>query len=54
VLLHEQFIVFLLLERVLVYWSLAIDKRGGHEDLCGSILINVVDTKIYVVRTVGA
>jgi hypothetical protein len=26
----------LLLERDLVYWSLAMDERGGYEDLCGS------------------
>jgi hypothetical protein len=28
--------VILLLERVLVSWSLAIDERDGHEDLRGS------------------
>jgi hypothetical protein len=28
--------VVLLLERVLVSWSLAMDERGEHEDLCGS------------------
>jgi hypothetical protein len=28
--------VVLLLEMDLVSWSLAIDKCGGHEDLCGS------------------
>jgi hypothetical protein len=28
--------VVLLLERVLVSWSLAMDERGGHEDLRGS------------------
>jgi hypothetical protein len=27
--------VVLLLERVLVSWSLAMDERGGHEDLRG-------------------
>jgi hypothetical protein len=36
VLLQEQLAVVLLLERVLVYWSLAMDERGGHEDLRGS------------------
>jgi hypothetical protein len=34
-LLQEQPVVVLLLERALVSWSLAIDERGGHEDLCG-------------------
>jgi hypothetical protein len=28
--------VVLLLEGALVSWSLAMDERGGHEDLCGS------------------
>jgi hypothetical protein len=28
--------VVLLLERVLATWSLAIDERGGHQDLCDS------------------
>jgi hypothetical protein len=28
--------VILLLEGVLVSWSLAIDERSGHKDLCGS------------------
>jgi hypothetical protein len=28
--------VVLLLKRALVSWSLAVDERGGHEDLCGS------------------
>jgi hypothetical protein len=28
--------VVLLLERVLASWSLAMDERSGHEDLCGS------------------
>jgi hypothetical protein len=36
VLLQEQPAVVLLLERDLVSWSLAIDERGGHEDLRGS------------------
>jgi hypothetical protein len=27
--------VVLLLKRVLVSWSLAMDERGGHKDLCG-------------------
>jgi hypothetical protein len=34
-LLQEQPDVVLLLEGALVSWSLAIDERGGHEDLCG-------------------
>jgi hypothetical protein len=33
VLLHEQSIVLLLLERILVSWSLAIDEHGRHKDL---------------------
>jgi hypothetical protein len=36
VLLQEHPAVVLLLERALVSWSLAMDKRDGHEDLCGS------------------
>jgi hypothetical protein len=36
VLLQEQLVVVLLLEGALVSWSLAMDKRGGHEDLRGS------------------
>jgi hypothetical protein len=28
--------VVLLLEGALVSWSLALDERSGHEDLCGS------------------
>jgi hypothetical protein len=28
--------VVLLLERDLVYWSLAMDEHGGHKDLRGS------------------
>jgi hypothetical protein len=34
--LQEQSVVVLLLEGVLVCWSLAMDERGGHEDLRGS------------------
>jgi hypothetical protein len=34
--LHEQPAVVLLLEEVVVSWSLAMDERGRHEDLCGS------------------
>jgi hypothetical protein len=34
--LQEQLAVVLLLERVLVSWSLAMDKHGGYEDLRGS------------------
>jgi hypothetical protein len=36
VLLPEQPDVVLLFERALVSWSLAIDERAGHQDLCGS------------------
>jgi hypothetical protein len=35
-LLQEQFIVILLLERVLFSWSLAMDEYDGYRDLCGS------------------
>jgi hypothetical protein len=35
VLLQEQPAVVLVLERDLISWSLAIDERGGHEDLRG-------------------
>jgi hypothetical protein len=35
VLLQEQPAVIFLLEGPLVSWSLAIDERGGHEDLRG-------------------
>jgi hypothetical protein len=41
-LLQEQSAVVLLLERVLVSWSLAMDERGGHEDLCGSSRQSVI------------
>jgi hypothetical protein len=34
--LQEQPAVILLLEGALVSWSLAMDERGGHEDLRGS------------------
>jgi hypothetical protein len=36
VLLQEQPVVVLLLKRDLFSWFLAIDERGGYEDLCGS------------------
>jgi hypothetical protein len=44
--------VVLLLERVLVSWSLAIDERGGHEDLRGSDHWSIIPyvhrrTKLY-------
>jgi hypothetical protein len=39
--LQEQPTVVLLLERALVSWSLAMDERGGHEDLRGSGRRNV-------------
>jgi hypothetical protein len=35
VLLQEQTTVVLLLERALISWSLAMDERIGHQDLCG-------------------
>jgi hypothetical protein len=34
--------VVLLLEGALVSWSLAIDERGGYEDLCGSGRLSVI------------
>jgi hypothetical protein len=34
--LQEQLIVVLLLERVLVSWSLDMDEHGEYEDLHGS------------------
>jgi hypothetical protein len=42
VLLQEQSAVVLLLEGALVSWSLAIDERGGHENLCGSARRSVI------------
>jgi hypothetical protein len=42
VLLQKQPAVILLLERVLVAWSLAIDERDGHKDLRGSDRRNVI------------
>jgi hypothetical protein len=36
VLLREQPVVILLLEKYLVSWLLAMDERGGHKDLRGS------------------
>jgi hypothetical protein len=50
VLLHEQPTVVLLLGMVLASWSLAIDERGGHEDLCGSDHQSIVP---YVHGTTG-
>jgi hypothetical protein len=34
--------VVILLERVLVSWSLVIDERGGYEDLRGSVCQSVI------------
>jgi hypothetical protein len=42
VLLQEQPAVVLLLERVLVSWSLAMDERSGHEDLRDSSRQSVI------------
>jgi hypothetical protein len=50
VLLQEQSAVVLLLERVLVSWSLAMDERGGHEDLRGSGRRSVIP---YVHERIG-
>jgi hypothetical protein len=35
--LQKQSAVVLLLDGALVSWSLAMDERGGHEDLRGSV-----------------
>jgi hypothetical protein len=42
VLLQEQLVMVLLLERDLVSWSLAIDERCWHEDLRGSDCRSVI------------
>jgi hypothetical protein len=34
--------VVILLERVLIFWSLAIDEHGGYEDLRGSVRQSVI------------
>jgi hypothetical protein len=34
--------VVLLLKRVLVTWSLAIDERDGHKDICGLGCRNII------------
>jgi hypothetical protein len=38
VLLQGQPAMILLLERASVSWSLAVDERGGHKDLCGRVV----------------
>jgi hypothetical protein len=40
--LQEQSAVILLLEGVLVSWSLDMDERGGHDDLCGLDHLSVI------------
>jgi hypothetical protein len=40
--LQKQPVVILLLDRVLVSWSLAMDERGGHGDLRGSGRLSVI------------
>jgi hypothetical protein len=50
VLLHEQPVVVFLLEGALVSWSLAMNERGGHQDLCGSGRWSVIT---YVHRRTG-
>jgi hypothetical protein len=40
--LQELSVVVLLLEGVLVSWSLAMDERDGHEDLYGSDWLSVI------------
>jgi hypothetical protein len=42
VLLQKQAAVVLLLERALVFWSLAMDEHGWHEDLRGSSRRSVI------------
>jgi hypothetical protein len=34
--------VVILLERVLVFWLLAIDEHDGYEDLCGLVRQSVI------------
>jgi hypothetical protein len=56
-LLPEQSTVVLLLERVLVSWSLAVDERGGHKVLRGSGRRSVIPyvqrkTELYCSRLV--
>jgi hypothetical protein len=48
--------VVLLLERSLVSWSLAMDERGGHEDLRGLGRQSVIPyvhgrTELYLVKS---
>jgi hypothetical protein len=50
--LQKQPVVVLLLDGALVSWSLAMDERGGHEDLCGSGRRSIIPyvhgrTKLY-------
>jgi hypothetical protein len=40
--LQEQPAVVLLLKRALVSWSLAMDERGGHQDLRGSVHWSII------------
>jgi hypothetical protein len=42
VLLQEQLIVVLLLEMALVSLSQAMNERGGHKDLCGSVHRSII------------
>jgi hypothetical protein len=35
-------LLWFFLKEVLVFWSLAMDERGGHEDLCGSGRYSVI------------
>jgi hypothetical protein len=51
--------VVLLLEGVLVSWSLAMNKRGGHEDLRGSDRRSVIPyvhgrTELYCAQAYDA
>jgi hypothetical protein len=51
--------VVLLLEGVLVSWSLAMNKRGGHEDLHGSDRQSVIPyvhgrTELYCAQAYDA
>jgi hypothetical protein len=40
--LQEQPAVFFLLDEDLVYWSLALGERGGHDNLRGSGCLSVI------------
>jgi hypothetical protein len=49
--LQEQSVVPFLFELILFSWSLAIDERGGHKNLCGSDCRSVIPYILEVVET---